>query len=214
MAEKSNANIGFEKQLWDVACVLWGHIPAAQYRNVIIGLIFLRYVSSAFEKRYAELVKEGEGFENDRDSYTMDNIFYVPEEARWSVIAAAAHTPEIGTVLDNAMRAIERENPTLKNVLPKNYGDPTLDKNVLGDVVDIFTNRIDMKDATSSEDLLGRTYEYCIAQFAAKEGAGGGEFYTPASIVKTLVAILKPFENCKIYEQRCLGLIQYWKRCA
>lgn len=203
MAEKSNANIGFEKQLWDVACVLWGHIPAAQYRNVIIGLIFLRYVSSAFEKRYEELVKEGEGFENDRDSYTMDNIFYIPEEARWSVIAAAAHTPEIGTVLDNAMRAIEKENPSLKNVLPKNYGDPTLDKNVLGDVVDIFTNRIDMKDATASEDLLGRTYEYCIAQFAAKEGASGGEFYTPASIVKTLVAILKPFENCKIYDCCC-----------
>lgn len=203
MAEKSNANIGFEKQLWDVACVLWGHIPAAQYRNVIIGLIFLRYISSAFEKRYNELVADGDGFENDRDAYTEENIFFVPEEARWKTIAAAAHTPEIGAVIDNAMRAIEKENPSMKNVLPKNYGDPTLDKNVLGDVVDIFTNRIDMSDATASEDLLGRTYEYCIAQFAAKEGVGGGEFYTPASIVKTLVAILKPFENCKIYDCCC-----------
>ena len=203
MAEKSSANIGFERQLWNVACVLWGHIPAAQYRNVIIGLIFLRYVSAAFDRRYEELVKEGDGFENDRDAYTMENVFYVPEEARWAVIAAAAHTPEIGNVIDRAMEAIEQENTALKNVLPKNYGDPSLDKNVLGDVVDVFTNHIDMSDAAVSEDLLGRTYEYCIAQFAAKEGVKGGEFYTPASIVKTLVAILKPFANCKIYDCCC-----------
>ena len=203
MAEKSSANIGFERQLWNVACVLWGHIPATQYRNIIIGLIFLRYVSAAFHKRYEELVKEGDGFENDRDAYTMENVFYVPPEARWDVIAAAAHTPEIGNVIDRAMEAIEKENSSLKNVLPKDYGDPALDKNVLGDVVDIFTNHIDMSDAAVSEDLLGRTYEYCIAQFAAKAGAGGGEFYTPASIVKTLVAILKPFENCTIYDCCC-----------
>ena len=119
MAEKTNANIGFEKQLWDAACVLWGHIPAAEYRKVIIGLIFLRYISAAFDKRYQELVDEGDGFEDDRDAYTMENVFFVPEEARWSTIAAAAHTPEIGTVIDNAMRAIEAENKTLKNVLPK-----------------------------------------------------------------------------------------------
>ena len=203
MAEKSSANIGFEKQLWDVACVLWGHIPATQYRNVIIGLIFLRYVSAAFDRRYQQLVKEGDSFENDRDAYTMENIFYVPPDARWSVIAAAAHTPEIGNVIDRAMEAIEKENTSLKNVLPKDYGDPALDKNVLGDVVDIFTNRIDMSDTAISEDLLGRTYEYCIAQFAAKAGAGGGEFYTPASIVRTLVSILRPFENCEIYDCCC-----------
>ena len=166
MADKTNANIGFEKQLWDAACVLWGHIPAAEYRKVIIGLIFLRYISAAFDKRYQELVDEGDGFEDDRDAYTEENVFFVPEEARWSTIAAAAHTPEIGTVIDNAMRAIESENKTLKNVLPKNYASPDLDKRVLGDVVDIFTNNIDMSDTTASEDLLGRTYEYCIAQFA------------------------------------------------
>lgn len=203
MAEKSNANIGFEKQLWDVACVLWGHIPAAEYRKIIVGLIFLRYISSAFEKRYQELVEEGEHFENERDAYTMDNIFFVPAEARWSVVSAAAHTPEIGTVIDNAMRAVERENPTLKNVLPKNYANPDLDKRILGDVVDIFTNNIDMSKTGESEDLLGRTYEYCIAQFAEKEGVGGGEFYTPSSIVKTLVSILKPFENCRVYDPCC-----------
>ena len=201
MADKTQANIGFEKQLWDAACVLWGHIPAAEYRKVIIGLIFLRYISAAFDKRYQELVDEGEGFEDDRDAYTMDNVFFVPEEARWNTISSAAHTPEIGTVIDNAMRAIEAENKTLKNVLPKNYASPDLDKRVLGDVVDIFTNNIDMSNTEESEDLLGRTYEYCIAQFAEVEGVNGGEFYTPASIVKTLVEIIKPYENCRVYDR-------------
>lgn len=202
MDKKTNANIGFEKQIWDAACVLWGHIPAAEYRKVIIGLIFLRYISAAFEAQYKKLVNEGDGFENDPDAYLMDNIF-VPKEARWETIAAAAHTPEIGTVIDRAMRAIETENKSLKNVLPKNYASPDLDKKVLGDVVDIFTNNIDMSDTKASEDLLGRTYEYCIAQFAEKEGVGGGEFYTPASVVKTLVSILKPFENSRVYDCCC-----------
>lgn len=203
MTNKTNANIGFEKHLWDAACVLWGHIPAAEYRQVIIGLIFLRYVSSAFDKRYQELVAEGDGFEDDRDAYTMENIFFVPKEARWDTIAKAAHTPEIGSIIDNAMRAIEAENKTLKDVLPKNYASPDLNKQVLGDVVDIFTNRIDMSDKKQSEDLLGRTYEYCIAKFAEKEGKSGGEFYTPSSIVKTLVSILKPFDNCRVYDCCC-----------
>ena len=202
MAEKTQANIGFEKQLWDAACVLWGHIPAAEYRKVIIGLIFIRYISNAFEKRYNELVAEGDGFEDDRDAYEGDNIFFVPPEARWSVIAAAAHTPEIGVIIDNAMRAIEEDNKKLKNVLPKNYANPDLDKKVLGDVVDIFTN-LNMDDSEESQDLLGRTYEYCIAQFAEKEGAGGGEFYTPSSVVRTLVEVLKPFDNCRVYDPSC-----------
>lgn len=195
MTVKSNATIGFEKQIWDAACVLWGHIPAAEYRKVIVGLIFLRYISSSFERRYQELVSDGDGFENDRDAYTMENVFFVPQEARWNTVSVAAHTPEIGTVIDNAMRAIEKENPSLKNVLPKNYASPDLDKRVLGDVVDLFTN-MDMGSTEGSKDLLGRTYEYCIAQFAAYEGVKGGEFYTPSSVVKTLVAVLKPFNNC------------------
>ncbi|MDE7468652.1 MAG: type I restriction-modification system subunit M N-terminal domain-containing protein [Desulfovibrionaceae bacterium] len=147
-----------------------GHIPAAEYRKVIIGLIFLRYISGIFEKKYQELVEEGEGFEDDRDSYTAENIFFVPEKARWNVIATAAHTPEIGLVIDEAMREIERENKSLKNVLPKNYANQDLDKRVLGRVVDLFTNNIDMSDIEQDKDLLGRTYEYCIAQFASKEG--------------------------------------------
>ena len=202
MAEKNNIKIGFEKQIWDAACVLWGHIPAAEYRKVIVGLIFLRYISEAFEKRYQQLVKEGDGFEDDRDAYTAENIFFVPENARWSVISSAAHTPEIGTVIDNAMRAIESENKILKNVLPKNYATPDLDKRVLGDVVDLFTN-MDMSGTEDSKDLLGRTYEYCIAQFAAYEGVKGGEFYTPSSIVKTIVSVLKPFSNCRVYDPCC-----------
>lgn len=198
----SSANIGFEKQIWDAACVLWGHIPAADYRKVIVGLIFLRYIGNAFEKRYNELVAEGEGFEDDPDAYEEDNIFFVPEEARWQTISAAAHTPEIGTVIDDAMRAIEADNKKLKNVLPKNYASPDLDKRVLGDVVDLFTN-MDMDDTEESKDLLGRTYEYCIAQFAAYEGVKGGEFYTPASVVKTIVAVLRPFSNCRVYDPCC-----------
>ena len=202
MAEKNTANIGFEKELWDAACVLWGHIPAAEYRNVIIGLIFLRYISTAFDKRYKQLVAEGDGFENDPDEYIGENIFFVPPEARWNKIAEAAHTPEIGTVIDNAMRAIEKDNKKLKNVLPKNYGNPDLDKKVLGKVVDLFTN-MDMDKTEGNRDILGRTYEYCIAQFAEKEGVKGGEFYTPSSILNTLVAVLRPYSNCRVYDPCC-----------
>lgn len=201
--KSNNANIGFEEQIWKAACVLWGHIPAADYRKVIIGLIFLRYISSAFEKQYAKLVAEGDGFENDKDAYIAENIFFVPKQARWKVIAESAHKPEIGQIIDNAMLAIEKENSTLKNVLPKNYASADLDKRVLGEVVDLFTNNIQMDDADTSKDLLGRTYEYCIAQFAAYEGTKGGEFYTPASIVKTIVEILKPYDNCRVYDPCC-----------
>ena len=200
MDKKNNASAGFEKQIWDAACVLWGHIPAAEYRKVIVGLIFLRYISSAFEERYHELVAEGDGFENEPDAYMMENIFFVPEKARWKAISVAAHIPEIGQVIDDAMRAVEDENKILKNVLPKNYASPDLDKRVLGDVVDLFTN-MDMSNA--SRDILGTTYQYCIKQFAAYEGVKGGEFYTPESIVKTIVAILQPFENCRVYDPCC-----------
>ena len=197
-----NTKIGFEKQIWDAACVLWGHIPASEYRKVIVGLIFLRYISSAFEKRYQQLIEEGDGFEDDKDAYAEDSIFFVPADARWSKISSTAHTPEIGTIIDDAMRAIEKENTSLKNVLPKNYANPDLDKRVLGEVVDLFTN-MNMGDTEGSKDLLGRTYEYCIAQFAAYEGVKGGEFYTPSSIVKTIVEILKPFNNCRVYDPCC-----------
>ena len=140
MAENNTSNIGFEKQIWDAACVLRGNIDASEYKSVVLGLIFLKYISDRFEAKYKELVEEGDGFEEDQDEYTAENIFFVPENARWSAIAAAAHTPEIGTVIDDAMRSIEKENKRLKDILPKNFARPELDKRRLGEVVDLFTN--------------------------------------------------------------------------
>ena len=155
----NTSNIGFEKQIWDAACVLRGNIDASEYKSVVLGLIFLKYISDRFAAKYKELVEEGDGFEEDQDEYTAENIFFVPENARWSAIAAAAHTPEIGTVIDDAMRSIEKENKRLKDILPKNFARPELDKRRLGEVVDLFTN-IQMIEHGNSKDILGRTYHY------------------------------------------------------
>lgn len=201
MAEKNTADIGFEKQIWDAACVLRGNMDASEYKNVILGLIFLKYISDSFEKKHKDLVDEGAGFEEDRDEYTADNIFFVPKGARWEDIAAAAHTPEIGTVIDNAMIAIEKENQSLKGILPKNFARPELDKRRLGDVVDLFTN-VKMADGDNEKDLLGRTYEYCLRNFAEQEGKNAGQFYTPSCVVRTLVEILQPF-NGRVYDPCC-----------
>lgn len=201
---KTNANLGFEKELWASADKLRGHISASDYRKVAIGLIFLKYVSDAFEYRYQEILNEEdyyEGDEEDRDAYIEKNVFFVPKIARWEKVAENAHKPEIGIVLDDAMRAIEKENKKLKNVLPIIYASPDLDKRVLGEVVDIFTN-INMHDENQEKDLLGRTYEYFIEQFAESEGKKGGEFYTPTSIVKTIVEILKPYKG-RVYDPAC-----------
>ena len=201
MAEKNTASIGFEKQIWDAACVLRGNIDASEYKSVVLGLIFLKYISDRFDEKYQQLVEEGDGFEEDIDEYTSEGIFFVPENARWSVIAANAHTPEIGTVIDDAMRAIEKENKRLKDILPKNFARPELDKRRLGDVVDLFTN-IKMVEAGSSRDILGRTYEYCLSKFAEQEGKLAGEFYTPSCVVRTLVEVLQPY-NGRVYDPCC-----------
>lgn len=201
MAKNTNANLGFEKELWASANKMRNHVSSSDYRKIVVGLIFLKFISDAFEFRYQELLEEGYGDEEDRDAYMEKNVFFVPEEARWNVIAASAHTPEIGIVLNKAMEAIEKENKALKNVLPKSYASPDLDKLVLGNVVDIFTN-INMHDKNDEKDLLGRTYEYFIEQFAAQEGKGGGEFYTPTSIVKTIVEILQPYKG-RVYDPAC-----------
>lgn len=201
MTEKSTANIGFEKQIWDAACVLRGNMDASEYKNVVLGLIFLKYISDRFEDKYNELVAEGDGFEEDIDEYTSEGIFFVPPEARWSEIAKAAHTPEIGTLIDNAMRSIEKENKRLKDILPKNFARPELDKRRLGDVVDLFTN-IQMIEQGSEKDILGRTYEYCLSMFAEQEGKRGGQFYTPSCVVRTLVEVLQPF-NGRVYDPCC-----------
>ena len=201
MADKNTADIGFEKEIWDAACVLRGNMDASEYKNVILGLIFLKYISDSFDSKYQELVAEGEGFEEDRDEYTSENIFFVPAGARWRDIAEKAHKPEIGTTIDNAMIAIEAENKKLKGILPKNFARPELDKRRLGEVVDLFTN-VQMADGTDEKDLLGRTYEYCLRNFAAQEGKNAGQFYTPSCVVRTIVEILQPF-NGRVYDPCC-----------
>ena len=145
MVKTNTADIGFEKEIWKAADLLRGNLDASEYKSVVLGLIFLKYISDRFEAKYNALVAEGDGFEEDKDEYTSENIFFVPQEARWSVVAEAAHTPEVGTVIDNAMRLIEKENVRLKGILPKNFARPELDKRRLGDVVDLFTN-IQMKE--------------------------------------------------------------------
>lgn len=202
MAEqKTTASIGFEKQIWDAACVLRGNLDASEYKSVVLGLIFLKYISDRFDEKYKALVDEGDGFEEDIDEYTSEGIFFVPPSARWSEIAAKAHTPEIGTVIDDAMRSIEKENKRLKDILPKNFARPELDKRRLGDVVDLFTN-IQMIEHGSEKDILGRTYEYCLAKFAEQEGKLAGEFYTPSCVVRTLVEVLQPYHG-RVYDPCC-----------
>lgn len=202
MAELNSANVGFEKQLWEMACVLRGNMDASEYKNVVLGLIFLKYVSDKFEERYHELVREGENLEEDLDEYTKEGIFYVPPSARWSVISSSAHTPEIGKVIDEAMLSIERENKRLKGVLPKTFSRPELDKIRLGNVVDLFSN-IQMIEHGDTKDILGRSYQYCLSKFAEQEGKLAGEFFTPPCVVKTLVEIIKPYSG-KVYDP-CFG---------
>lgn len=201
MAKEKTGADAFEKQIWEAACVLRGNIDASEYKSVILGLIFLKYISDRFDAKYAELLAEGEGFEEDTDEYLSENIFFVPPSARWSVVAAAAHTPEIGAVIDNAMHSIEKENRKLKDILPKNFARPELDKRRLGDVVDLFTN-IKMVSDESEQDVLGNTYQYCLRKFAENEGKLAGEFFTPECVVKTLVAILQPY-NGRVYDPCC-----------
>ena len=201
MADKETATIGFEKQIWDAACVLRGNMDASEYKNVVLGIIFLKYISDRFEAKYQELVQEGDGFEEDIDEYTSEGIFFVPASARWSEIASKAHTPEIGVVIDDAMRAIEKENKRLKDILPKNFARPELDKRRLGDVVDLFTN-VKMIEQGDEKDILGRTYEYCLSMFAEQECKRGGEFFTPSCVVRTLVEILQPYKG-RVYDPCC-----------
>lgn len=197
----TGANLGFEKEIFAAADKLRGNIDAAEYKNVVLGLIFLKYISDSFESKYKSLLEEGEEYAEDRDEYLAENIFFVPKEARWNFIASQSMTQEIGLLIDHAMIAIEEENPRLNGILPKNYARPELDKRKLGQVVDLFNN-LKLKDHGSSKDILGRTYEYAIAQFASLEGRNAGEFYTPTSIVRTIVEILEPYQG-RVYDPCC-----------
>lgn len=197
----NNVTIGFEDKIWSAADILRGNIDASEYKHVVLGLIFLKYISDSFDIKYQELKQDEYADEEDRDEYLAENIFYVPLAARWENISINAHTPEIGKVIDDAMEAIEEENKRLKGILPKNYSRPDLDKRRLGEVVDLFTN-ITMAEHGNTKDILGRTYEYCLAKFAENEGKRAGEFYTPASVVQTLVEVLQPYEG-RVYDPCC-----------
>ncbi|SCG82554.1 type I restriction enzyme M protein [Proteiniborus sp. DW1] len=196
----STANIGFEETLWKSADKLRGSMDASEYKHVVLGLIFLKYISDKFETKYNQLLEEGEGFEEDRDEYTYENIFWVPKEARWGYIKDNAKDPKIGQLIDDAMILIEKENPTLKGVLDKRYARPELDKRRLGELIDLIST-IKLHD-NGEKDLLGRVYEYFLGKFASAEGKGGGEFYTPTSVVKTLVEMIEPYKG-RIYDPCC-----------
>lgn len=177
-----------------------GNMDASEYKHVVLGLIFLKYISDKFEERYRQLEADNDDVE-DKDAYTEANVFFVPSSARWRVISEAAHKEEIGTVIDDAMRAIEKENKRLKDILPKNYARSELDKRRLGNVVDLFTN-IKMIEHGGDKDILGRSYEYCLAKFAEQEGKRAGEFFTPSCVVRTLVEVLQPFRG-RVYDPCC-----------
>lgn len=199
MPAKSN-ELKIEDKLWEACDKLRGSMDQSTYRNVVLGLIFLKYVSDTFEERHAELVAtEYPEDAEDRDFYDAENIFWLPENARWSVIAAAAKTPDVGTVIDAAMTSIENENGSIKGVLPKNYASDDLSKERLGEVIDLFTDVQVGDEESRKNDVLGRVYEFFLRKFATN---GDGEFYTPRSIVRTLVDMIQPFSG-KIYDPCC-----------
>ena len=203
-ASDNGATTGYEAELWRMADALRGSMDAAEYKHVVLGLIFLKYISDAFEEAYARLEAErDQGADPEEpDEYRAQSIFWVPPEARWSRLKAQAHQPTIGQLVDDAMTAIERDNPALKDVLPKDYARPALDKTRLGQLIDLISN-IDIGDEESrSRDVLGRVYEYFLSQFASAEGKKGGEFYTPRSVVRLLVEMLEPY-NGRVYDPCC-----------
>lgn len=192
-------NLGFENQLWEMADKMRGRmgVKDSEYGNVVLGLIFLKYISDSFEERYNELVAEGDGFEEDPDAYAEDNVFYVPKEARWEFIKSQARLSSIGKIIDDAMVEIEKNNPTLKGVLPKTYARPEINKAVLGELVDLFSFNMGSKEA-KAQDILGRVYEYFLGNF----GSSDGEYYTPPTIVKLLVGMIEPYEG-RVYDPCC-----------
>ena len=200
----SGANLGFESTLWAAADKLRGHLDAAEYKHVVLGLIFLKYISDSFEELRARLITEqAEGANpEDPDEYRAENVFWVPPEARWSHLQANAKNPAIGTRIDDAMVAIEAANKSLKAVLPKDYARPALDKAVLGEIIDLI-GTIGLGDRENrSKDILGRVYEYFLSQFASAEGKKGGQFYTPRCVVGVLVEMLAPYRG-RVYDPCC-----------
>ncbi len=203
MADNQNGgNLGFEEKLWKAADKLRGSMDAAEYKHVVLGLMFLKYISDSFEEERTALSKDKDANPEDRDYYIRDNIFWVPKEARWETIQSGARQPYIGKVIDSAMDALEKDNTSLRDVLPKDYSRPGLDKRILGELIDLIAT-IGLGDKISREkDILGRVYEYFLGHFAAAEGKNGGEFYTPKCIVKLLVEMLEPYKG-RVYDPCC-----------
>jgi len=199
----NGASLGIENELWEAADKLRGHLDAAEYKSVVLGLIFLKYVSDIFQQVRARVEKEGLDDPEDRDVYLAERTFWVPRDARWKVLQDNAKQESIGNLIDQAMEAIERDNPSLKGMLPGNYGRATLDKRRLGDLVDMVSNKINFVDEESrKQDTLGRVYEYFLSQFASQEGRKGGEFYTPRSVVRVLVEMLAPYKG-RVFDPCC-----------
>ena len=202
-AGTNGATVGYEAELWQMANALRGSMDAAEYKHVVLGLIFLKYISDAFEEKRSQLETLGtEANPDDPDEYLADNIFWVPPEARWEYIRAQAKQPSVGKLVDDAMAEIERNNKALKGVLPKDYARPALDKSRLGQIIDLVSNINVGNEDARSKDVLGRIYEYFLSQFANAEGKKGGEFYTPRCVVKLLVEMIEPY-NGRVYDPCC-----------
>ncbi|HNW90423.1 MAG TPA: class I SAM-dependent DNA methyltransferase, partial [Bacteroidales bacterium] len=204
--KQENKEQSLEKTLWQAADKMRKNMDAAEYKHIVLGLIFLKYISDAFEEMYLKL-KEGKGQyagadPEDPDEYRAENVFYVPPQARWNFLLTHAKLPTVGKDVDDAMDAIEKDNATLKGVLPKQYARTNLDKNSLGALIDLIGNIALGDTASRSKDTLGRVYEYFLGQFALAEGKKGGQFYTPASIVKLLVEIIEPYSG-RIFDPCC-----------
>ena len=195
------ANLGFEAQMFQAADKMRGSMDASEYKHVALGLIFLKYISDAFEAKHKAISAEGEDAE-DRDFYIAENVFWVPKEGRWPNLLANAKQPTIGKLVDDAMLAIESANPSLKGVLPKDYARPSLNKQMLGELIDLIGNIGMHEGSDKSKDILGRVYEYFLGGFAGAEGKRGGEFYTPRSVVMLLVEMLEPYKG-RIYDPCC-----------
>lgn len=208
MAQKDTAkngnggNLGFEADLFKAADKLRGNMEPSDYKHVALGLIFLKYISDAFEAKHKALLTEDAQAAEDKDEYLADNVFWVPKEARWSHLRANAKLPTIGTLIDDAMRAIEKDNESLKGVLPKDYARPALNKVMLGELIDLISGIALNEEGDRSKDILGRVYEYFLGQFAGAEGKRGGEFYTPRSVVRVLVEMLEPYSG-RVYDPCC-----------
>ncbi len=195
IANPKGGDLGFETELFKAADKLRGNMEPSDYKHVVLGLIFLKHISDSFEVKRTELLAEYPDGAEDRDEYAADNVFWVPPSARWSHLQANAKQSSVGKIVDEAMIAIEKDNETLKGVLPKDYARPALNAVMLGELIDLISGIALGQGKGEARDLLGRVYEYFLGQFAGSEGKRGGEFYTPRSVVRVMVEMIEPYKG-------------------